>query len=48
MFVQIIGLNHDQAIPESFLGFLLFFFEDTKFNYPKYNVDSIHDQFTNY
>lgn len=48
MFVQITGLNHDQAIPESLLGFLLFISEDTKFNYPKYIVDSIHDQFSNY
>ena len=48
MFVQIIGLNHDQAILESFLGFLLFLSEDTKFNYPKYIADFIHDQFANY
>lgn len=46
MFVQITGLNHDQAIPESFLGFLLFLSEETKFNYPRYIVDSINDQFT--
>ena len=36
MFVQITGLNHDQAIPKSFLGFLRFLSEGTKFNYPKY------------
>lgn len=48
MFVQITGLNHDRAILESFLGFLLFLSEGTKLNYPKYIVDSIHDQFTNY
>jgi hypothetical protein len=48
VFVQIMGLNHDQDILESFLGFLLFLSKDTKFNYPKYIYDFIHDQFTNY
>ena len=48
MFVQITGLNHDQAIPESFMGFLLFLSEETKFNYPKYISDAINDQFTSY
>ena len=48
MFVQITGLNHDQAISKSFLGFLLFLSEETKFNYPKYIADSINDQFTSY
>ena len=48
VFVQITGLYHDQDIPKSLLGFLLFLSEDTKFNYAKYIVDSIHDQFANY
>lgn len=48
MFVQIIGLNHNQAIPESFLGFLLFLSEETKFNYPRYISDPINDRFTGY
>lgn len=48
MFVQITGVNHDYAIPKSFLGFMLFLSEETKFNYPKYISDAINDQFTSY
>ena len=48
MYVQVMGFNHDQAIPESFLGFLIFLSEDTRFNYPKFIANSIHDQFNNY
>ena len=42
MYVQIMGFNHDQEIHESFLGFILFLYENTMFNYPKFIADSIH------
>jgi hypothetical protein len=43
MYTQIMGFNHDQGIPKSFLGFLLFLFESTLFNYPKFIAESIHE-----
>ena len=48
MYTQIMGFNHDQGIPESFLGFLLFLFETILFNYPKFIAKSIHEQFNNF
>ena len=44
MVVQIMGLNHDQGIPESFLGFLLSLSESTLFNYHNFITDSIHEK----
>lgn len=46
MYTQIMGFNHDQGIPESFLGFLLSLSEFTMFDYPKYIADSMHKQFS--
>jgi hypothetical protein len=43
MYTQIMGFNHDQGIPESFLGFLLNLSESTLFEYPKFSEDSIHE-----
>lgn len=43
MFTQIMGFNHDQGMPESFLGFLLSLSETTLFDYPKFIVDSMHE-----
>ena len=34
MYTQIMGFNHDQGIPESFLGFLLSLSEPTLFDFP--------------
>ena len=48
MYTQIMGFNHDQGIPEIFLGFLLFLSKSTLFNYPKFIVESIHEQFGNF
>ena len=43
MYTQIMGFNHDQGIPQSFLGFLLDLSKSTLFNYPKFIVDSMHE-----
>ena len=48
MYTQIMGFNHDQGIPISFLGFLLFLFESTLFDYPKFIAESIHEKFNNF
>jgi hypothetical protein len=44
MYTEIMGFNYDQGIPESFLGFLSALSKYTLFNYPKFIVDSMHEQ----
>ena len=45
MYCQVFGLYHDQTISESFLGFLMYFAESVKFDYPKLIANTMHDQF---
>ena len=45
VYTQIMGFNHDQGIPKSFLGFLLALSESTFFDFPKFIADSMHEQF---
>ena len=48
MFSQVMGLDYEQGINESFLGFLIALSESTKFNFPKFIVESMHEQLTSF
>ena len=48
MYNQVTSLSYDQGITESFLGFLIALSQYTKFNYPKFIVESMHEQLTNF
>ena len=48
MYSQVLIQIHDQAISETFLGFLMYLSEGVKFDYPKLIADSMHDQFSNF
>ena len=43
MYSQVMGLSYDHGITESFLGFLIALSQSTKFNYPKFIVESMHE-----
>lgn len=42
------GLNYDQGINESFFGFLASLSEATKFNFPKFIAESMHEQLSSF
>ena len=42
------GLSYDQGITKSFLGFLIALSQSTKFNYPKFIAESMHEKSTNF
>ena len=48
MYCQVFGLYHDQTISEAFLGFLMYFSESIKFDYPNLIANTMHDQFSNF
>ena len=48
MFSHVMGLENDQGINESFLGFLVALSKSIKFNFPKFIVESMHEQLTNF
>ena len=48
MYVQVFSLYHDQTISEAFLGFLMYFSEAVKFDYPKLIAELMCEWLSNF
>ena len=48
MYTQVFGLYHDQTFLEAILGFLMYFSDSMKFDYPNLIVDTMCEKLSNF